>query len=169
MYSCDILSNFGGILFLNFEWEKRQNRAWHGTNCVRTTACQILLKNALTSQKFQKWDLTIEKISWLSSSEICLITKATETSLTGVTAQIYPPLNYTRVYSGLYSGIIWNIPWGIVWELPEYTPGYIQGAPRVYPTSPDYTPSNAGWGVVWEIGVYSGRYYIWLQSIINLN
>ena len=44
---------------------KRQNRAWHGAdlesaypNCVRTTACQILPKNALTSQKFQKWDLT---------------------------------------------------------------------------------------------------------------
>ena len=51
MYSCDILSNFGAILFLNFEWEKRQNRAWHGVNLesaypnsVRTTACQILLK-----------------------------------------------------------------------------------------------------------------------------
>ena len=47
----------------------------------------------------------------------------------GVTAQINPPLKYTRVYSGLYLGIIWNIPWelpdytpGIFWELPEYTP-----------------------------------------------
>ena len=66
----------------------------------------------------------------------------------GVTVQINPPLNYTRVYSGLYPGIIWNIPWGIVWELPDYNPGYILGAPRVYPTSPDYTPSDAGWGIV---------------------
>ena len=80
----------------------------------------------------------------------------------GVTAQITPPppLNYTRVYSRLYPGMIWNIPWGIVWELPDYTPGYILGALRVYPTNPDYTPSDAGWGIVWEVGVYSGRYYI---------
>ena len=28
-------------------------------NCVRTTACQILQKNALQSQKFRKWALTI--------------------------------------------------------------------------------------------------------------
>ena len=53
------------ILFLNFVG-KEQNIAWHGadlesafTNCVRTTACQILLKNALQSQKFRKWALTI--------------------------------------------------------------------------------------------------------------
>ena len=39
--------------------------AWHGAdlesafpNCVKTTACQILLKNALPSQKFRKWALT---------------------------------------------------------------------------------------------------------------
>ena len=45
---------------------KTQNIAWHGAdlesafpNCVRTTACQILLKNALQSQKFRKWALTI--------------------------------------------------------------------------------------------------------------
>ena len=78
----------------------------------------------------------------------------------GVTAQINPPMNYTRVYSGQYPGIIWNILWGIVWELPDYTPGYILGAPRVYPTSPDYTPSDAGWGIAWDIEVYSGIYYI---------
>ena len=87
-------------------------------------------------------------------------THTKEGFLPGVTAQINPPPNYTRVYSGLYPGINCNIPWGIVWELPDYTPGYILGAPRVYPTSPDYTPSDAGWGIVWEIGVYSGRYYI---------
>ena len=86
----------------------------------------------------------------------------------GVTAQIDPPLKYTRVYSGLYLGIIWNKSWGIVWELPDYTPEYILWAPRVYPTCPDYTPSDSKWGIVWEIGVYPGRYYIWLQSIINL-
>ena len=40
--------------------------AWHGAdlesafpNCVRTTACPILLKNALLSWKFRKWALTI--------------------------------------------------------------------------------------------------------------
>ena len=82
----------------------------------------------------------------------------------GVAAQITPPpppLKYTRVYSGLYPGIIWNIPWGIVCELPDYTPGYKLGAPRVYPTCSDYTPSDSGWGIVWEVGVYSERYYIY--------
>ena len=78
------------------------------------------------------------------------------TDVTGVTAQINPPLNYTRVYSELYPGIIWNISWGIVWEHPDYTPGYILWAPRVYPTSPDYTPSDTGWGIVWEIGYTLG-------------
>ena len=72
---------------------------------------------------------------------------------TGVTAQNNPP--------------DWTIPGynldytlGIVCELPDYTPGYTVGAPRVYPTSPDYTPPDSGWGIVWAIGVYSGRYRI---------
>ena len=77
------------------------------------------------------------------SDLLFLIEHAPSTS-PGVTAQISPPLNYTRVYSGLYTH-----------------PGYILGAPRVYPTSPDYTPSDGGWGIVWEIGVCSGVYYIY--------
>ena len=66
MYSCDISTNFGGHFVFEFQVVKRQNRAWHGAdlesaypNCVKTTACQILLTNALTSQKCQKWALTI--------------------------------------------------------------------------------------------------------------
>ena len=45
---------------------KTQNITWHGAdmesafpNCVRTTVCQILLENALPSQKFRKWALTM--------------------------------------------------------------------------------------------------------------
>ena len=67
----------------------------------------------------------------------------------GVTAQINPPVNYTRVYSRQCPGIIWNIPW----ELPDYAPGYTLGAPRVYPTSPEYP------GVyLWELPEYTLGY-----------
>ena len=45
---------------------------------------------------------------------------------------------------------------GILWELPEYTLGYSLGTPRVYPTSPDYAPSDSGWGIVWKIGYTVG-------------
>ena len=65
-YSCDIFTHFGGHFVFEFSVGKRQNSAWHGADLesaypkyVRTTACQILLKNALPSQKFQKWALTI--------------------------------------------------------------------------------------------------------------
>ena len=34
------------------------------------------------------------------------------------------------------------------------------GDPRIYPTSPDYSPPDPGWGIVWAIGVYPGRYHI---------
>ena len=61
MISCDIFTNFGGHFVFEFRVGKTQNTAWHGAdlesafpNCVRTTACQILLK----SQKFRKWTLT---------------------------------------------------------------------------------------------------------------
>ena len=40
----------------------------------------------------------------------------------------YPPPP-TELYPGIFCTI----------------PGYIEGAPRVYPISPDYTPSDAGW------------------------
>ena len=69
MYSCDISTNFGGHFVFEFGVGKIQNRGWHGAdlesaypNCVRATACQILLKNALPSEKFQKWALTIKQI-----------------------------------------------------------------------------------------------------------
>ena len=59
--SCDIFTNFGGHFVFEFCVGKTQNIAWHVAdlesafpNCVRTTACQILLKNALPSLKFQK-------------------------------------------------------------------------------------------------------------------
>ena len=72
---------------------------------------------------------------------------------TGVTAQI------TRLYSGLYPGIIWNIPRGI----PDYTPGYILGAPRVYPTSPDYTPIRC------QVGYSLGDRDILWEYMITIN
>ena len=66
MQNCDIFTNFGGHFVFEFQVGKTQNIAWHGAdlesafpNCVRTTACQILLKIALPSQKFRKWALTI--------------------------------------------------------------------------------------------------------------
>ena len=66
-----------------------------------------------------------------------------------------PPLDWTIPgYSLDYNTL------GIVWELPDYTPVYTLGAPRVYPTSPDYTPPDSRWGIVWAIGVYSGIYHI---------
>ena len=56
MQNCDIFSNFGGYFVFKFWVGKTQNIAWHGAdlesafpNCVRTTACQILLKNASPS------------------------------------------------------------------------------------------------------------------------
>ena len=87
----------------------------------------------------------------LSFQRIVEINKHCRHQGAGVAAQVNPPLNYTRVYSGLYPGMIWNIPWGIVWELPDYTPGYILGAPRVYSTCSDYTPSNSGWGRLYSV------------------
>ena len=70
---------------------------------------------------------------------------------TGVTAQINPP--------------DWTIPGYSL----DYTPGYTLGAPRVYPTSRDYTPPDSGWGIVWAIRVYSGRYHIWLTIWLTIN
>ena len=72
-----------------------------------------------------------------------------------VTAQITPPP------TDLYPGIFWIIPG---YDL-EYTLGYslgaprlyprvglfILGAPRGYPTCPDYSPSDSRWGIFWEI------------------
>ena len=56
------------ILFCNFEREKLKNRAWHGAdlesaypNCLKTTAWQILPRNALQTLRmplFEKWTLT---------------------------------------------------------------------------------------------------------------
>ena len=74
MYSCDIFTNFGGHFVFEFLVGKRQNRAWHRAdlesaypNCVGTTACQILLKNALTNFKngprlYSILSITVKKI-----------------------------------------------------------------------------------------------------------
>ena len=84
---------------------------------------------------------------------------------TDVTAQITPPpLDWTIPGYSLYYNTL-----GIVWELPDYTPVYTLGAPRVYPTSPDYTPPDSGWGIVWAIGVYSGIYHIGLTINYRYN
>ena len=65
----DFICYFGGHFVLQFWKGKTKNRAWHGTdlesaypNCVKTTAWQILLRNALqtlTMPLFEKWALTI--------------------------------------------------------------------------------------------------------------
>ena len=44
-----------------------------------------------------------------------------------------------------------NYTLGIVCEPPDYTPGYTLGAPRVCPTSPDYTPPDSVRGIVWKM------------------
>ena len=90
---------------------------------------------------------------------------------TGVTAQKNPPPPDWTI-----PGYSLNYALGIVWELPDYTPGYTLGAPRVYPTSPDYAPPDSGWGIVWAIvshiwylPEYSGRYHIWLTINYRYN
>ena len=64
----DFICYFGGHFFLQFWKGKTKNRAWHGAdlesaylNCVKTTAWQILLRNALQTLRmplFEKWALT---------------------------------------------------------------------------------------------------------------
>ena len=65
----DLICYFGGNFVLQFWKGKTKNRAWHGAdlesaypNCVKTTAWQILLRNALQTLRmplFEKWALTI--------------------------------------------------------------------------------------------------------------
>ena len=77
MYNHDnweFICYFGGHFVLQFWKGKTKNRAWHGAdlesaypNCVKTTAWQILLRNALQTLKmplFEKWALTIIKNLW---------------------------------------------------------------------------------------------------------
>ena len=64
----DFICYFGGHFVLQFWKGKTKNRAWHGAdlesaypNCVKTTAWQILLRNALQTLRmplFEKWTLT---------------------------------------------------------------------------------------------------------------
>ena len=64
----DFICYFGGHFVLQFWKGKTKNRAWHGANlesaypnCVKTTAWQILLRNALQTLRmplFEKWALT---------------------------------------------------------------------------------------------------------------
>ena len=64
----DFICYFGGHFVLQFWKGKTENRAWHGAdlksaypNCVKTTAWQILLRNALQTLRmplFEKWALT---------------------------------------------------------------------------------------------------------------
>ena len=71
----DFISDFGGHFVLQFWKRKTENRAWHGAdlksaypNCVKTTAWQILLGNALQTLRmplFEKWALTIMWKLWL--------------------------------------------------------------------------------------------------------
>ena len=74
----DFICYFGGHFVLQFWKGKTKNRAWHGAdlesaypNCVKTTAWQILLRNALQTLRmplFEKWALTIineaERANW---------------------------------------------------------------------------------------------------------
>ena len=63
----DLICYFGGHFVLQFWKGKTKNRAWHGaylesaySNCVKTTAWQILLRNALQTLRmplFEKWSL----------------------------------------------------------------------------------------------------------------
>ena len=64
----DFVCYFGGHFVSQFWKGKTKNRAWHGAdlesaypNCVKTTAWQILLRNALQILRmplFEKWALT---------------------------------------------------------------------------------------------------------------
>ena len=105
------------------------------------------------------WSATNGLVS--DSSTICSTTHQPDWNqpdaelIDGVTAQITPPPPDWTI-----PGYNLDYTLGIVWELPDYTPRYNLGAPRVYPTSPDYTPPDSGWGIVWAIGVHSGRYHI---------
>ena len=64
----DFICYFGGHFVLQFWKGKTKNRAWHGAdlesaypNCVKTTAWQILLRNALQTLRmplFEKWTPT---------------------------------------------------------------------------------------------------------------
>ena len=67
----DFICYFGGHFVFQFWNGKTKNRAWHGAylesaypNCVKTTAWQILLRNALQTLRmplFEKWALTMTK------------------------------------------------------------------------------------------------------------
>ena len=74
--SCDIFTNFDGHFVFEFCIGKTRIIAWNGAdlesafpNCVRTNACQILLKNALPSQKFRKWALTIDPVDFTCNQQ----------------------------------------------------------------------------------------------------
>ena len=84
MYNPDnwyFICYFGGHFVLQFWKGKTNNRAWHGAdlesaypNCVKTTACQILLRNALQTLKmplFEKWALTIPALEALLELRKC--------------------------------------------------------------------------------------------------
>ena len=69
----DFICYFGGHFVLQFWMGKTKNRAWHGAdlesaypNCVKTTAWQTLLRNALQTLRmplFEKWAPTIVTIT----------------------------------------------------------------------------------------------------------
>ena len=69
----DFICYFGGHFVFQFWKGNTKNRAWHGAdlesaypNCVKTTAWQILLRNAwqtLRMPLFEKWALTISRLT----------------------------------------------------------------------------------------------------------
>ena len=76
----DFICYFGGHFVLQFWKRKTKKRTWHGAdlesaypNCVKTTAWQILLRNALQTLRmplFEKWALTIIDCTWKKLAKV---------------------------------------------------------------------------------------------------